>query len=212
MGKYAVIGMGRFGQSLAVELSSMNHEVLCVDSTEDELDEVRDLVSHVTIADATDEDAVRSLGLEDFDCVCIAIGHDIESSVLCAIICKDLGIKKLWAKASVLHHGKILDRIGVDKVILPERDMGIRVAHQMVNSSLIDYIALSDEHEIVELQAKSQWVGKSLIDINFRTKYGINVIGIKNSHGFTVSPEGTYCITEEDVLTIIGENKDIEKL
>lgn len=212
MKKYAVLGMGKFGQNLAIELSNMGNEVLVVDKSEEHLVVVQDFVTHMVIADVTDEDAVRELGIEEFDCVVIGIGNDVQDSIMCAIICKDCNVNKLWAKASSDLHAKALKKIGVDRVILPEKEMGVRVAHHIANNNIVDYIALSNDYQMVELAAKPEWSNKTISEVNFRTKYGINIIGVRRDNDFMVSPQADFTIKAEDILCVIGKNTAIDKI
>ncbi|MBQ9624909.1 MAG: TrkA family potassium uptake protein [Clostridia bacterium] len=212
MSKYAVLGIGRFGQNLAIELTNLGNEVLAVDLNEEHLAAIQEYVTHVAIADITDEDAVRDLGIEDFDGVIIGVGHDIQNSIMCAIICKELNVPKLWAKASTEMHAKALIKIGVDRAILVEKEMGIRVAHHMAHSNIVDYIALSDDYQMAELEVKPEWINKTISQINFRNKYGLNIIGVRRGEHFNISALADYTIMEKDVLCVIGKNSSIDKL
>lgn len=212
MKKYAVLGLGRFGQNLAVELANMGNEVLAVDINEEHLVPIQDYVTHVAIADVVDEDAVRELGIEEFDGVIIGIGNDIQSSIMCAIIRKDCNVSSLWAKASSELHAKALRKIGVDRVVLVEKEMGVRIAHHIANNNIVDYIALSSDHQMVEIEAKPEWVNKTISGVNFRTKYGINIIGVRRNEEFIVSPQADFSINEGDILCIIGKNMAIDKI
>lgn len=141
--QYAVIGLGRFGSSLSQELTQLGHEVLGIDRDEEKVDEMSDKLTHTVVADATDEEVLRSLGVRNFDCAVVAIGDNIQASIMAAILLKELGVKTVVAKALTDQHAKVLEKIGVDRIIFPERDMGVRVAHQLVSPNLLDYIELS---------------------------------------------------------------------
>lgn len=212
MSKYAVFGMGKFGRSLARELSEMGNEVLAVDVSEDKLQEVERYVTYCVVANVTDEEAVSQIAVEDYDAVIVSIGDNVENSLICSIILKELGVKKIWAKATSDLHAKILEKIGVERVILPEREMGIRIAHHITNNNIIDYISLSDEYQLVEITIKDEWIGKSISEINFRTKYGINIIGIRHGEDFTVNPHADHVIKENDVLSIVATDATIKNL
>ncbi|MXO80304.1 TrkA family potassium uptake protein, partial [Paenibacillus sp. OT2-17] len=140
--QFVVIGLGRFGSSLALQLVDMGCEVLGIDRNEDVVDSMSEMLTHTVVADATDEDSLRSLGIRNFDCGIVAIGNDIQVSILTAILLKELGVKKVVAKAISVLHGRALEKLGVDRIIYPERDMGIRVAHQLVTPNLLDYLEL----------------------------------------------------------------------
>lgn len=212
MKKYAVLGLGKFGQHLAIELANMGNEVLAVDKNEENLFAVQDYVTHVVIADVTDEDAIRELGIEEFDGIIIGIGKDVQNSIMCAIICRECNPYKLWAKATSELHAKALKKVGVDRVVLVEREMGMRIAHHISNNNIVDYISLSNDYQMVELEVKLEWVGKSIAEVNFRTKYGINIIGIRREDDFTVSPQADFTIQQGDILCIIGKNTAIDRI
>lgn len=208
--QYAVIGLGRFGASLAKELIQLGYEVLGIDKDEEAVDEMSDQLTHVVVADSTDEEVIRSLGIRNFDCVVVAIGDDIQSSILTTILLKDVGVKNVVAKALSELHGKVLQKIGVDRVIFPERDMGVRVAHQLVSPNLLDYIELSKEYTIAELAVPSCLNGKSLKDLDPRARYGCSVVAINKKHGVIIAPTAEDRVEEKDVLVLIGTKQQIE--
>ncbi len=212
MKQFAVLGLGRFGSSLAKTLYDLGHEVLAVDEREEAVQEISESVTHAVQADATDESALRSLGLRNFDVVIVSIGADIQSSILVTLIVKELGVKYVVAKAQSELHAKVLYKIGADRVVLPERDMGLRLAHNLVSSNVLDFIELSSDYSIVEVAALNEWQGKTLKDLNFRRKYGLNVIAIKHNGEMNVSPRAEDIIEENDVLVVIGENEGITRL
>lgn len=210
MKQFAVIGLGRFGSSLAKELVSQGLEVLGIDRDEETVDEMADILTHAIVADSTEEETLRSIGIRNFDCAIVAIGDDIQASIMTAILLKDLGVKMVVAKALTELHGKVLERLGVDRVIYPERDMGIRVAHQLVNPNLLDYIELSKEYTIVELSVPGKLNGVTLKELDPRAKYGCSVVAINKKSGVIIAPVATDVINERDVMVIIGTNKQIE--
>ncbi|MFD0679700.1 MULTISPECIES: potassium channel family protein [unclassified Paenibacillus] len=208
--QFAVIGMGRFGSSVAKTLHSLGFEVLAIDSNEQRTQEVSHIVTHVVQADSTDEEALRALGLRNFDVVVVAIGEDIQSSILTTIILKELGVPKVVVKAQNELHGKVVKKIGADKVIYPERDMGQRVAHHLISSNIIDYIELSEDHSIAEIRATRTMVGKNLRQLDIRAKYGCNVIGIKTGTHINIAPQAEDLIKENDILIIVGKNENLQ--
>jgi trk system potassium uptake protein TrkA len=208
--QYAVIGMGRFGTSVAKTLSGLGYEVLAIDSSEQRIQEVSNIVTHVVQADSTDEDALRALGLRNFDVVVIAIGQDIQSSILTTITVKELGVPMIIVKAQTELHGKVLKKVGADKVIYPERDMGQRVAHHLISSNIIDYIELSDDHSIVEIKATRAMVGKNLRQLDIRAKYGCNVMAVKTGVHMNIAPQADDSIKENDILVVVGKNDDLK--
>jgi trk system potassium uptake protein TrkA len=208
--QYAVVGLGRFGSSLARELVKLGHEVLGIDQDEEAVDEMSEVLTHVVVADSTDEEVLRSLGIRNFDCVIVAIGSDIQASILTAILLKDIGVKKVVAKALSVLHGKVLNKIGVDRVIFPERDMGIRVAHQLVSPNLLDYIELSKDYTIAELAVPKGMSGWTLKDLNLRAKYGCSVVAINKKQGVVIAPTAVDVLEEQDIMVVIGTNAQIE--
>ncbi|MBW7458710.1 potassium channel family protein [Paenibacillus sepulcri] len=210
--QFAVIGMGRFGSSVASALSNLGFEVLAIDSDEQKTQDVASIVTHAVSADTTDEDALRALGIRNFDVVVVAIGADIQASILTTLILKDLGVPKLIVKAQNELHGKVLSKIGADKVIFPERDMGLRVAHHLISPNILDFIELSDDYSIVEMKAPAQAVGKNLKQLDIRAKYKCNVLAIKTDNHMNISPYADDIIKDNDILVIVGKNQDLTDL
>lgn len=210
--QFAVIGMGRFGFSVANSLSSMGFDVLAIDSDEQRTQAVSNIVTHAVSADSTEEEALRALGIRNFDVVVVAIGEDIQASILTTLILKDLGGPLIVVKAKNELHGKVLQKIGADKVIYPERDMGLRVAHHLVSPNILDYIELSDDYSIMDMKASSVMFGKNLIELNLRARFGCNVMAIKNGPKMNISPDASYRLKEGDILVIVGEKGDLTKL
>ncbi|GIO85731.1 potassium transporter Trk [Paenibacillus faecis] len=210
--QFAVIGMGRFGLSVAKALSGMGFDVLAIDSDEQRTQAVSNIVTHAVSADSTDEEALRALGIRNFDVVVVAIGEDIQSSILTTLILKDLGGPLIVVKAQNELHGKVLNKIGADKVIFPERDMGLRVAHHLTSPNVLDYIELSDEYSIVELRVTQAMVGQNLKELNVRARFGCNVMAIKRGTKMNISPSSTDRLTEGDILVVVGEKNDLTKM
>lgn len=208
--QYAVIGLGRFGSSLAKELVKQGYEVLGIDKNDEKVDELNHILTHTVAADCIDEDVLKSIGIRNFDCVVVAIGNDIQASILTAILLKDLGVKTVVAKALTELHGKVLQKIGVDRVIYPERDMGIRVAHQLVTPSLLDYIELSKEYTIAELVVSKKICGSTLKELNTRAKYGCSIVAINKGDGVIIAPTAEDVVNEKDVMVVIGTIEQIE--
>ncbi|MEX1029827.1 MAG: TrkA family potassium uptake protein [Paenibacillaceae bacterium] len=210
--QFAIIGMGRFGSSVAKTLYNLNYEVLAIDSDEDRTQEVINMVTHAVQADSTDEEALRALGLRNFDVVVVAIGQDIQASILTTLILKDMGVKMLVAKAQNELHGKVLSKIGADKVIYPERDMGHRVAHNLISPNILDHIEISDDYSIVDLQVGPNLIGKNLRQLDIRNKFQCNVMGIKSAAGkMNIAPNAEDLIKVDDVLVVVGRNEDLQK-
>ena len=210
--QYAVIGLGRFGASVAMSLQALGHEVLAVDLDEDRVKKLSDEVTHVVQADSTDEASLSALGLRNFDAVVVAIGGDIQANVATTLLLKELGGPFIIAKAQNALHGKMLERIGADRVVFPERDMGQRVAHSLVSANLLDYIELSPDISLVEIAAPARFVGKTLIQTDLRARYDINVVAIKRLEELLVPPQPDEVIRAEDILIAVGATAGIQRI
>lgn len=225
MRQFAVIGLGRFGSSVAKTLSEKGHEVLGIDVDEEKIQDLSELVTQVVCIDATDEKALRAVGIENVDVAVVSIGGNLEASILITLILKEIGIKEVISKAVTTEHGKVLQRVGATKMVFPERDMGVRLANSLISPTIVEHIELSSDCSIVEVIPPSEFVGKSLGDIDIRAEYGVNVIAIKRKvplvtkegkkvfeQRIDVSPKADDIIYKEDILVVLGENKNIEKL
>lgn len=210
--QYVVIGLGGFGMSVAKTLFESGNDVLAIDKDSDVVQEAAEFVTHVVQMDATDEKALKTLGISNFDVAVIATGGNIQSSIMATLLVKESGVKYIVAKGNNELHSKVLYKIGADRVILPEKDMGIRVAHNIVSSSILDYIELSPDYSIMQLEALEKWCGKTLKELDIRNKYGINIIAIKTDDNINVSPLPDCIINAKDILIAIGHDKNLEKL
>lgn len=208
--QFCVIGLGRFGASLGKELVQLGHEVLGIDRNEELVDDLSSVLTHTVCADSTDEEALRSLGIRNFDCCIVAIGGDIQASIMTAILAKDSGVKKVVVKAVSELHGRVLEKLGADRVIYPERDMGIRVAHQLVSPNLLDYIELSSDYSVAELAVPHCLSGKTLADIDPRKRFGCSIVAVNKPHGIVIAPKAEQVLEERDVMVVIGTNEGIE--
>lgn len=210
--QFVVIGLGRFGSSIATTLYSLGNDVLVIDKNEDLVEDIADKVTHAVQADATDENALRALGIRNFDVAIISIGGDIQSSVMATLILRELGVKYIIAKGNGELHAKVLYKIGADRVVLPEKDMGVRVAHNIISSSILDYIELSSDYSIMEVKAFEDWVGKDLKSLNLRKKYGINVIAIKKGEKINLNPAADDKVCKDNVIVAIGSKEALTSL
>lgn len=210
--QFVIIGCGRFGSSVAKKLHELGSEVMAVDSSEETIQAIADSVTHAVQADATDEKALKAMGIRNFDVAVITIGANIQASIMVTLMVKELGIKHIVAKAQNEMHAKVLYKIGADRVVFPEREMGVRVAKNLVSNKILDYIELSQDYTIAEVTPLKVWIGKSLLELNIRSKYGINVIAIKNPDGININVGPNELITEHDILVVIGHNDDIRKV
>ncbi|MFE4429109.1 potassium channel family protein [Peribacillus butanolivorans] len=211
MGKrqYAVIGLGRFGTSVAHRLYTAGQEVLGIDVSEERVENAELSVTHAVMADTTEEEALKSIGIRNFDCVIVAIGNDMQSSILTTLLLKELGVKKVIAKALNKRHGQVLAKVGADWVIYPERDMGERVANQLLSPNMLNYIELSKEYNIEEIIIPISMTGKSLRELDLRAKYNISVIAIVSKGEIIIAPSPDQNILEKDMLLVVGNKEDL---
>lgn len=211
--QYAVIGLGRFGTSVARQLYDLGQEVLAIDTCEEPLHNVAEGVTHTIAADSTDGNALKKIGIKNFDVVVVAIGENIQASIMTVMLLKELGVPYVVAKAINLMHGKVLEKLGVDRVVYPERDMGKRVAHNLVSANMIDFIELTHELRISEVIAQKEMFGKDLQSLNFRSRYNVNVILIKRISGqILFSPGANDRVEAGDILVLAGETNSLERL
>ena len=215
--QFAVIGLGRFGSAMATTLADLGHDVVGVDGDEERVRQLADVITQAVQLDATDERALRAAGIKDVDVAVVSIGENIESSLLVVMLLKELGIPNIVAKAVTALHGRILEKLGVSRVIFPERDMAMRIAHSLVMSNVIDYIELSKEFSIVELPAPASFIGKSLKQLELRPRLGLTLIAVKRTGpdgrvATTVTPTADEVIRAGDVLTVIGNIDRLDKL
>lgn len=210
--QFAVIGLGRFGSSVARTLFSMGYDVLALDISEERVQDLAKDVTHVVQGDAREEETLRAVGIRNFDVVVVAIGQDIQSSILITVLLKELGVKCVVAKAQNELHAKVLYKVGADKVVFPERDMGARLARNMVSANVLDYIQLSPDYSIAEIATYESWEGKSLRELNLRARFGINVLAIKRNKRLLVAPGADDLIEKGDILVVVGMNENIDRL
>ena len=214
----AVIGLGRFGYAMATTLAGLGHSVIGLDGDEDKVRAVADTVSLAMQLDATDEKALRGAGIQDVDWAVVSIGENIESSLLVVTLLREIGINRIVAKAVTALHGRILAKLGVTRVVFPEREMAIRVAHSLVIPNVIDYIELSSDFSIVEVPAPPDFVGKSLRDIGLRARFGLTTIAIKHLKkdgtvaSTNIAPGPDDVIQEGDVLSLLGGHDRLGQL
>ncbi|MDG5787273.1 TrkA family potassium uptake protein [Evansella sp. AB-P1] len=209
--QFVVIGLGRFGGSICRELVRIGHEVLVMDKDEAKVNEFSNIATHAVVANSTDEATLKSLGVRNFDFVVVAIGDNIQESILTTLLLKEMGIANVWVKAKNDYHHRVLAKIDADHIIHPEKDMGKRIAQQLSDDKIIDFIELSEEYSIVELVATSKLEGNSLIELDIRSKYGVTILAVKNGDNIDISPEPMYEISKGDLLIVIGHNKDIKR-
>lgn len=210
--QFAVLGLGRFGQTIVQTLSDNGYDVLCCDKNIDVVNQMQQYATRVIQADFGDEAAIRALGLNNFDVVIIATGANFESSVMATMMAKEIGVKTVISKAKTINQRNILTKVGADKVVLLERDMGIKLATNLITTNVIDYINFSDAFGIAEIEPKASWTNKSIRDSNIRATTGLNIVAVKRGEELIVSPGADVIIKAGDVLVIIGEIEKIQKL
>lgn len=210
--QFAVIGLGRFGKSLVKELTKAGHEVLAIDNDLDKINEITDDVVHAVQADAMDEQALKAVGIRNFDVVVVSIGHNIQSSILATILLKEMGVKKVIAKAQNSLHGKVLEKLGIDLVIYPERDMAIKLARSLSSENILDQIDLSPDYSIMEMVAPLFFEEKSLASLGIRKKTGVTILAIRRQNEIIVAPDAGLVINAGDILVALGKNKDLKKI
>ena len=214
MKSFLVIGLGLFGKSLALSLTALGNEVLAVDKSPEIVESIASDVTHALSGECRDKQTIESLGVRNFDCVIVAMSESIESSILITLMLKDLGAKYVISKASTEVHARVLQQVGADKIIFPEKDMSAKLAQRLSSTSILDFIEISDQYSIVEIQTPKAWVGKTLRNLNLRVNCGINVVAIKYKENeiIDVSPDPDRIITENDIFVVVGLNSDITRV
>lgn len=209
---YIVAGLGLFGSSVARELCRLGCEVLAMDVSSELVGQVANDVTHAVVGDVQDKEVLKALGAGEFDCAIVAIGSDLSASVLATMNLKELGVPKIVCKAHDETHRRVLEKLGADQVLIPEQDQAARLARSLSNPNVLDYIELSDEYGIIEVPSPDSWAGKSLKDLNVRAKLGINILAVRRSGGFHVSPAAEFAFAQGDVMVVLGDSKALKKV
>ncbi|MFD0898491.1 potassium channel family protein [Loigolactobacillus binensis] len=210
---FAVIGLGRFGTSICRVLAAEEQDVLAIDVNEERVNTLAAVTTQAIVADAQDEETLRSLEIGKFDHVIVAIGKNIQANILVTLIVKELGVPDITAKAENDTHARVLKRIGADQVVHPERDMGARVAHHLLSPNILNYLAINDDVTMAEVKMTSpEFVGKSLTELSFHQRFGLTVIAIQHGDQVTVSPAGSDVVQLNDELSVVGPTKAVDKL
>lgn len=210
MKSYVVIGLGRFGSSLARQLCKQGAEVMAMDVHSDSVQQIANDVTHAVVGDAKDKEVLKALGVRNFDSAIVAIGGDLAASVLVAMNLKELGVSHVVCKAHDETHRRVLEKLGVDRVVIPEQEHAQRLARSLVSNNVMDYIEVSKDYGIVELPAPKNWMGKSLRELNVRAKLGVTIIAIANDGKTNVSPGADYRFAEGDNIVVLGDNVALE--
>ena len=210
MKSYIVIGLGLFGAEVARKLCALGCEVLAMDIRSDLVNQVASDVTHAVVGDGKDKDVLRALGASNFDCAIIAIGDDLAASVLTTMNLKELGVPYVICKAHDETHRRVLEKLGVDRVVIPECEFGGKLARSLSSHNVLDYIELSQDHGILEIPAPKSWVGQTLRQLNVRAKLGVNIIAVESNGVTNVSPAAEYLICQGDVMVVLGDNYALE--
>lgn len=213
MKSYVVFGCGKFGSSVARTLTELGNEVMVVDINLDAIEEIADEVTTAIQCDVMDENAIKDIGLKNFDAAVVAIGTNFEAAIMSTVIAKESGIEYIVVKAVNNRQALILKKMGADKIIFPERDMGVRVAHNLSASNLMDYIQLSPDYSIAEFMCPATWIGRTLRDMNVRNKYKVTVLAIeRGSDEIKIDPHPDSVLEEGDVLVLLGKDDDLKAI
>lgn len=207
-----VVGLGRFGQSLATALAELGAEVMGVDQSEDRVEEVAELITHAVIGDATDERVVKGIGVSQFDVVVCGIGSDTEASLMSSVLLKEFGAKHLVAKASSNLHGRLLEKIGVDRVVYPERDVANRLARDfLVPEEFVEVVPLTVQHSMFELKSPAHFAGRTLAELHLRARFGFLVVAIRRGEDTVVAPGPNEVVRHNDLMVVVGERARAEE-
>lgn len=210
--EFVVFGLGRFGRSVATTLAESGCEVLVVDNDEDKIQAMADSVTYAVKADVCDSEIIETLGISNFDGAIVAIGENLEASVMITILVKELGIPFVLAKAQTDIHAKVLKKVGADTVVFPEKETGIRIAHNLIMGNLFNAIELSSTTSMMEIDVPESWVGESITELNLRVKYRVNVIALKHNSELNINFNPEEKLRKEDILIVIGKNDTLNKL
>jgi trk system potassium uptake protein TrkA len=210
--EYAVIGLGRFGSSLALTLMERGHNVLGIDRSREIVQRLADQLTQVVALDSSDEDALRAVDILSFDTVVVAIGSDFESNLLTTVALKSLGVRNVVCKASTERQRSILLRVGADRVVLPEQEAGRRLAQVLTAPGILDQLELEPGYSITELQVPEALVGHTLAESDLRRRFGITVLVVKRKQSLVVSPPADYLLEKGDLLVVLGANTNISRL
>ncbi len=209
---YAVFGLGRYGLAVATELVNNGVDVLAIDLDQNIVNSATTEIPYCKCADVTDLEVLKQLGIANIDVVIVAMANNLEASVMSVMLCKELGVKTIVAKCSNEITKKVLSKVGADKVVFPEKESGIRLAKNLLSSGFVDVVELSNDVSIVELDVKPKWVGKTLIELNLRQKYSINVIAIRKENDLQINIDPNLKLEKDMQLVIISNASKLSKL
>lgn len=211
--QFAVLGLGKFGTEITKALYNYGYEVLAIDIDEEKVNEVANYCTHSLVADVSEENTLRTVAIENFDTVVIAIGNNMQASIITALICKEMGVKNIIAKAHNEKHGKVLDKIGVNQVIYPEAAMAVKVATTLINPNIQNHMEIVAGYSIAEIRIPDKWINKNLGELALRSEYAVNVLIIIRANDEVITaPTGDTTLKEDDIIVVGGSNQDIENL
>ena len=214
MKTFVVIGLGRFGSAVATELSSLGHEVLALDDSEENVEKVADKVTHAVTGDARDPAVLRALGVRNYDCAVVAVGVDVGTSALITLNLKELGVRQVICKAQSHVHRKVLEKIGADRVVFPEYEMGVKLAQGLSSSNVLNFIELSEDYGIVETKIPKEWSGRTIQELDVRARYKVTIIAVRRGEeeALTVAPGASFRLESGDAVVILGRTEDVNRL
>jgi trk system potassium uptake protein len=214
MKQFAVIGLGNFGYYLATQLYKKGHEVLAVDIDPVRIQEIKNGVSQAVVADATDQRAIEPLGVKEMDAAVVAVGSELNASILATLILKDIGVKRVIAKAITEAQGRILLKVGASEIIFPERDSAVLLSERLGTPNLIDCLPFMEGCSIIELTAPPKFIGKTLIELDLINRYGVQVIAVKDriTENINKVPTGSYLLKDSDLMIIFGADEGLDRL
>lgn len=209
---YLVVGLGRFGSAIAETLCEDGMQVMGVDCRLDLVEAMKDRITQAVQIDSMDREAMEALGIGEFDTAFVTIGGDVKASCVTTMLLRELGVRFIVAKASDEFHGRMLEKLGADKIVYPERDMGKRVAHNLVSGNLLEYIELSPDFSMAEILPRTEWVGKSLLELRLRDEYGLNVVAIRSGEQINPLPGSATVVREGDIMLVVAEEKTLVRM
>ena len=212
MKSYIVIGLGRFGTSVATKLFELGNEVLAIDASEENIQQIANHVTHAVVGDARDEAVLRALGARNFDCAIVAIGGDLAASILVTLNLKEIGVPAVVCKASSEIYKLALEKVGADRVVIPEHEMATKLAQSLASSNILDFIELSDEYGIAEVAAPQGWHGKTIRELDVRVRYGVTILAFRQNGRLYIQPDASEKIDSDTVVVVLGSNEQIARM
>ena len=210
---FCINGLGRFGQTLARSLAQTDHQVLVIDESDDVINAISDIVTNAVVGDPTNEAVLRAAGVNDYDCVVVATAGNTNDSILTTLTLKDMGVKQVVARASSDQHRRVLEKLGADMVVFPEKDMGEKLVGLLDRNNVLEYIEFSETHAIVEVAVPEKWVGKSLAELSVRKKYGVTVLAVNDpKSGMNISPDPYKPFAADETVALLGEITAIDRI